>query len=231
MVSWIGKKCALVCATTSTVLPLGSAHVVSISSTIIQEIWDVCKTGLATFAFFYFDFRDADKQDLRSLLSSLLIQLSNRSHNFSTILSKFYLAHDCGSRQPSEGALMECLKDMLALPGQGEIYIVLDALDECPNVSGYPTPREKVLKIIQEVVRLCLPHVHLGIMSRPEVDIRDALAPLTAHNLSLNDQAGQKQDIFDYIKSMIHSDPRMQRWREEDRQLVIKTLMEKAGGM
>lgn len=233
MVSWIGKKCALVCVTTSNVFVLDGAHwdIISISSTIIQEIWDVCQTGLATLAFFYFDFRDAGKQDLRSLLSSLLVQLSNRSHNFSTILSKFYSAHDCGSRQPSEGALMECLKDMLTLPGQGEIYIVVDALDECPNVFGYPTPREKVLKTMQELVRLYLPHIHLGIMSRPEVDIQDALAPLAAHNLSLHNQAGQKRDISDYIKTVIYLDPKMQRWREEDKQLVIKTLTEKAGGM
>ena len=206
-------------------------HVISISSTIIQEIWDVCQAGLATLAFFYFDFRDSAKQDLRSLLSSLLVQLSNRSHSFSTILSEFYSAHDNGSRQPSEPALIKCLKDMLKLPGQGEIYIVVDALDECPNFSGYPTPREKVLKIKRELVGLHLPHLHLCIMSRPEVDIRDALAPLADHNVSLHDQAGQNRDISDYITSVIYSDPKMRRWREEDKKLVIKTLTEKAGGM
>jgi hypothetical protein len=126
---------------------------------------------------------------------------------------------------------MECLKDMLTLPGQGEIFIVVDALDECPNISGCPTPREKVLKIMQKLVHLHLPHVHFGIMSRPEVDIRDALAPFAVHNLSLHNQAGQNRDISEYIKSAIYSDPKMQRWREEDKQLVIKTLTEKAGGM
>ena len=229
--SWIRKKCALVCVTTSTCISFGGTYVISISSTIIQEIWDVCQAGLATLAFFYFDFRDDSKQNLRSLLSSLLVQLSNRSHSFSTILSGFYSAHDDGSRQPSEATLIKCLKDMLKLPGQGEIYIVVDALDECPNVSGYPTPREKVLKTMQDLVRLHLPHVHLCIMSRPEVDIQDALAPLAVHNLSLHNQAGQNRDISDYTKTVIYSDPKMQRWREEDKQLVIKTLTEKAGGM
>ena len=126
---------------------------------------------------------------------------------------------------------MECLKDMLTLPGQGEIYIVVDALDECPNFSGYPTPREQVLMIMQELIDLHLPHLHFCITSRPEVDIRDALEPLADHNVSLHDQAGQKQDIFDYIKSTIFSDPKMARWREEDRQLVLKILTEKVGGM
>jgi len=120
---------------------------------------------------------------------------------------------------------------MLSLPGQGEIYIVVDALDECPNVSGYPTPREEVLMFMQELVDLSLPHVHLCITSRPEVDIRDALQAFAVHNVSLQEQAGQNQDIYEYIKSVVYSDPKMQRWREEDKQLVLKTLLRKAGGM
>jgi hypothetical protein len=189
------------------------------------------QTGLATLAFFYYDFRDSGKQDARSLLSSLLIQLSHRSDGFSKFISTHYLSHGDGSRQPSENVLMECLKDMLMLPGQGEIYIVVDALDECPNISGYPTPREQVLMIVQELVGLRLPHVHFCIMSRPEVDIRDALEALAVYNMSLHEQAGQNQDISEYVTSVVYSDPKMRRWREEDKQLVTKTLIEKAGGM
>ena len=127
---------------------------------------------------------------------------------------------------------MKCLKDMLTLEQHHcEIYIVVDALDECPNSSGCPTPREDVLRIMQELASLHLSHLHLCITSRPEVDIQDALAPLAVHNVSLHEQAGQNQDILDYIKFFISSDPKILRWREEDRQLVFKTLTEKAGGM
>ena len=191
----------------------------------------MCRAGLATLAFFYFDFRDTKKQDLRSLLSSLLIQLSYRSDELSKILSELYIAHDRGSRQPRWEALLKCLKDMLSLPGQGKIYIIVDALDECPDFSGYPTPREQVLSVMKELVGLPLPHVHFCVMSRPEVDIRNILKPLAVHNVSLHEQAGQIQYISDYIKSVVYSDSKMGRWREEDKQLVIKTLTEKAGGM
>ena len=207
------------------------ALTLSISSTIIEEVRDLCHTGLATLAYFYFDFGNAAKQDVRSLLSSLLVQLSNRSDNFCTILYDLYSAHDRGSQQPSNNELMKCLKDMLILPGQGDIYIVVDALDECPNFSGCPTQREEVLGVIQGLVDLGLPHVHFCLMSRPEVDIRDALKPLADHNVSLHEQAGQNQDIFDYIKFIVYSDKKMRRWREEDKQMVIETLIKKAGGM
>ena len=192
---------------------------------------DMCQTGLATLAFFYFDFRDIGKQDARSLLSSLLIQLCLKSDKFSEIISSLYSTHGNGSRQPSEDVLLESLKDMLKLPGQGELYVVVDALDECPNVSGFPTPREQVLKVVQELVKLRLPHVNFCITSRPEVDIRHALGGLAIHNISLHEQAGQNQDISNYITSVISSDPKMLRWREEDKQLVIKTLIGNAGGM
>ena len=192
---------------------------------------DLRRIGLVTIAVFYFDFGDRGKQELRYLLSSILVQLCGSSDKFSEILSTLYQNHDRGSRQPSEEGLMECLKKMLRLPGQGTLYLIIDALDECPNSTGYPTSRERVLDAIQALIKLQLPHVHFCITSRPEIDIRDVLDPLTVHNIALHDQAGQNQDIVDYIDHFVRSDPRVRRWREEDKQLVIETLTRKAGGM
>jgi hypothetical protein len=187
--------------------------------------------GLATISIFYFDFRDRGKQEARHLLSSILIQLCGQSDEYSEILSSLFTGHDRGIRQPSEDKLMECLKSMLKLPGQSPLYLVIDALDECPNSSGYPTQREEVLAVMQELIDLQLPQVHFCITSRPEIDIKDVLKPLAVHNVPLHEQAGQNQDIVDYINHFVRSDPKVRRWREEDKQLVIETLMEKAGGM
>jgi hypothetical protein len=123
------------------------------------------------------------------------------------------------------------MKDMLGSPGQGTIYIIIDALDECPDISGVRSAREKVLDIIDELVNLNLPNVHICVASRPEIDIRNALEPLNPLQISLHDQDGQKNDIIEYIKSVIHSDQKMKNWREEDKQLVIDTLSDKADGM
>jgi hypothetical protein len=207
------------------------ALTLSTSSSIIEEVQNMSQTGLATLAFFYFDFRDAGKQDARSLLSSLLVQLCHGSNKLSDIISTSRQDHGNGTRQPSEVVLLECLKEVLKLPGQGELYIVVDALDECPDFSGYPTPREQVLTILQELVELHLAHVHFCFTSRPEVDIQDALEGLAVQNVSLHEQAGQNQDIFYYIKSAVSSDTKMRRWREEDKKLVINTLMTRARGM
>jgi hypothetical protein len=120
---------------------------------------------------------------------------------------------------------------MLTLPDQHPVYIIIDALDECPNTSGMPSPREQVLDLLKELVELFLPNLHLCVTSRPEVDIRHALEASTSRRVSLHEQNGQKEDIVDYVTSVVHSDPKMQRWREEDKNLVIETLSERADGM
>ena len=98
-------------------------------------------------AYFYFDFRDAHKQGLRDLVTSLLTQLSVSSRPRCDILSDLYSAHDEGKNQPSDGILTECLKKMLTLPHQRPTFLIIDALDESPNTSGIPSPRETVLQL------------------------------------------------------------------------------------
>jgi hypothetical protein len=203
------------------------------SSAIIQDIEALCKTGLASIAYFYFDFRDLNKQNRRSLLSSVLVQLSAQSSPRCDVLHRLYLEHDKRSQAPSDAALTQCLKDMLTIPNQPPIYIVLDALDECPNSYGIPSPREQVITLVKELVNLHLPHLHICVTSRPVFDIRATLGPLALHSVSLHDESGQKEDIADYVNSIIYSDAEtmMKRWREEDKIMVVESLSEKADGM
>ena len=182
-------------------------------------------------AYFYFDFRDVDKQKLHNLLPSLLIQLSAWSNPYCDILSQLYSAHGRGAQKPSDRAMVECLKEMLALEVPGSTYIIMDALDECPITSTIPSPREDVLELVNELVSLHLPNLHICVTSRPEYDIRIVLKRLTKNPVSLHDESGQQEDIANYVASFVRSNQRMQRWREEDKNLVIKTLSEKADGM
>ena len=187
--------------------------------------------GLATIAYYYFDFRDVKKQDRYGLLSSLLSQLSVESDSCYEVLSRLYVDNAGGTRKPTRSALSKCMTDMLSLPGQAPIYIIVDALDECSNLSGKPSAREEVLNLIEELVDLNLPNVHLCVASRPEMDIRMVLEPLASLQISLHDERGQKKDIIDYIKFVVRSDRWMWRWREEDQNLVIDTLSQNADGM
>ena len=229
--SWFGQEYPQVCASSTDFI--WGLLISSLSSTIIQDIEVICEAGQASMGYFYFDFRNAGKQNLPDLVSSLLTQLSATSDLRFDVLSPLYLAHDRGKKQPSDVVLADCLKQMLSLPAQRPIYLVIDAIDECPNSTGIPSPRERVLRLIRELVELHIPNLHICVTSRPEVDIRDVIDPLTSRQVSLHDQSGQKEDIVEYVKSVVYSDsePIMKRWRTEDKELVIETLSERADGM
>ena len=182
-------------------------------------------------AYFYCDFRDEDKQNCRNLVLPIISQLCAQSNLCCDTLSRVYLAHNEGAQKPSDETLSKCLTEMLSLPIQGHIYLFVDALDECPNNSGFPTPREEVLELLNGLISLRLPNLHICVTSRPEIDIQTFLEPLTSLRISLHNQSGQKKDVMDYIRSIVNSDKKMRRWREEDRKLVIKMLSERADGM
>ncbi|KAF8263232.1 hypothetical protein EI94DRAFT_1741468 [Lactarius quietus] len=176
------------------------------ASSIVEEITAIRKDGSSIMAYFYFDFRDLNKQTCHHLLLSLVSQLSNRSSLSCDILHRVYETHEKGTRQPSDDTLKECLKEILSLPGQGPIFIILDALDE---------------------------YLHICATSRPEADIRAALEPLAFRSVSLHDESGQKTDIADYVRTVVNLSPSMamRRWRDDDKNLVIETLIERADGM
>jgi len=120
---------------------------------------------------------------------------------------------------------------MLSATTQHPIYIVVDALDECPDTSGVRSPRERVLSFIKDLVNLRLPNLHICATSRPEIDIRVRLEPLASRHVSLHDQTGHKEDITKYIMSEVDVIANDKRWREDDKDLVIETLSKKADGM
>ncbi len=191
------------------------------------------KSGLASLAFFYCDFRDDQKKDRHGLLSSLLVQLGEQSDTYSAILSEFYEAHRRGSQQShaSDNELADCLNDMLKLPGQATVYIVIDALDECPIATGSQLPREEVLEIVEGLVKSEIPNLQICVTSRPEADILSILESLAFRSVSFHSEDGQVHDIAEYVKSFVHSDREMRRWKATDKQLVIEVLTKKADGM
>jgi hypothetical protein len=188
------------------------------------------KAGLASLAFFYCDFREDRKKELRGLLASFLVQLYHQSDSYFDLLSKFYSEYDKGSRPPSDDALAGCLMDLLRVPGQAPVYLIVDALDGCLNQFVFPSPRAKVLSLIEGLVNRQILNLRMCVTSRPEPDIKDVLYPLFFRDISLHDESGQKRDIEGYIKSFINTCT-TKRWKEMHRKLAIDFLMERSNGM
>lgn len=203
----------------------------SLRSSIIEDIHGMCTTGLASLAFYYCDFRDDQKKGLRGLLSSLLVQLCDQSDAYYGVLSEIYSAHRSGEQQASDNALVQCLKQILKLPKEPTVYIIIDALDECPATTGLPTPREEVLEFVRELVELQVASLRICVTSRPEADIEPVLGPLAFRSVTLHGESGQAHDIAEYIKSIVNTDSKIRMWRKVDKEHVIEVLTRKADGM
>jgi hypothetical protein len=202
------------------------------SSAVIKHVISLRDSGMASLAYFYFDFRDEEKkQDLRNFVKSLLVQLSAHSIPCCNIISCVYTTHGKGTQQPSDDALKTCLRQMLSSASEKPLYIIVDALDECPNSSGMPTPRKDILKLLESLVQLRLPNLRICVTSRLEVDIKNVLGPLADISVSLHDESGHMKDISDYVSKVVYSDKKMSIWRSDQKELVVKELSKKANRM
>src|SRR5260221_9118961 len=183
----------------------------SISSAIIEDIDTMRKDGSTLIAYYYFDFKDSSKHDVRGMLKSLLLQLGGFSSHCWDALHQLYMSCRDGSEQPSEASLTKCLKTMLKFSDQVPVFVVLDALDECPSTTGTPSPREKVLAFVEALVLSNHPNLFMCITSRPEQDIQAVLNPLTSASsrVCFHEESGQREDISHYVRSFVHSDRAM----------------------
>jgi hypothetical protein len=203
-----------------------------VSSAIIEEIEVMQKCGLASLAFYYHDFREDQKKGLRGLLSSFLFQLCAQSDPYYDIVSRFYSTRP-GKRTLSNDELVRPLKELLELPGQPPVYLIIDGLDECPNTSksSMRSPREEVLKFLEQLAKSRLSNLRLCVTSQPETDIKTVLEPLTFRSISIHDERGQTDDIENYVRSVVNTDPMNRMWKQEDKALVTNVLTERANGM
>ena len=189
------------------------------------------RPGLALLAIYYYDYREDKKKDLYGLLSSVLFQLCQQSDSYHLILSTFYSTHLNIAQTPGDDELIRCLVDLLKLPGSQPIYLIIDALDECPSTSSLSSPREKLLWLLEDLVEMQLPNLRICVTSRPEIDIKTILEPLAFRSVSLHDASGQQKDITDYIGSIVSTNKKMNNWSPHYKQLVIDVLTRKADGM
>ena len=188
------------------------------------------RSGLAMLAFYYYDSREDEKKDLYGLLASVLFQLCDQSESYYAILSTFYSRCN-GAKRPSDAELLWCLMDLLKRPGPRPLYLVIDALDECPSTSSLSSHHEKLLSFLEDLVEAQLPNLRICVTSGPEVSIKAILEPLAFRSVSLDDESGHKGDIVKYIESIVNTNKNMQKWNPEHKQLVIDVLTKKADGM
>ena len=183
-----------------------------------------CETNPSSaFAYFFFDGRDGQRglQLVDSLIRSLIVQFAAPYGGIPATLAKLYLSCHDGKSQPSMQSLQSVL--LTILESFDEIYIVLDALDECTEKKG-------LLKWIKQMTSWKRSKLHLLATSRPEEDIAKHLRLLDPDHVYIK-QDLIIPDVERYIDCILDGEDAFDRWRDEIKANIKSKLLESAGGM
>jgi hypothetical protein len=110
--------------------------------------------------------------------------------------------------------------------------MIVDALDECPNLPVVLTPRQEVLHFLQELVE-SISNLHVCVTSRLDVDIniKPVLDHLPSYVIFLHEEPQQIDDINGFITWFVDNDEGMQGWTSEVKKQAIDALASGANGM
>ncbi|KAJ5998783.1 hypothetical protein N7451_006593 [Penicillium sp. IBT 35674x] len=171
--------------------------------------------------YFYFSFNDESKQDISGMLRALLVQLSAQLEHGEQSLEQLHALYKPNT--PPVDALLDCLRDTISQ--SSEIYLLIDALDECPRDSK----RDNVLSAINTMQQWGLPGLHLLVTSRDEIDIRQSMAISGDQDISMRNVEIDK-DIVNYVAYQLNNDPKLQKWKGRHNEIQDR-LTEKAQGV
>jgi hypothetical protein len=191
-------------------------------SSIIHQVERHCSQDPSlAFAYFYFDFNDAKKQIVRSLICSVITQFSRRCANIPEGLAGLYSHCIDGEHQPTTTALMKVLRDIPA--GFRHTYIMIDALDECVE-------HDNLLLFIEEITDWELDNLHILATSRPDQIMKESIASRTSYTVNIQ-SAVVDVDIQIHIHERLQNDVRLHKWPLKVKQEIEMSLMGGAEGM
>ena len=175
--------------------------------------------------YFYFDFKDVEKQGQEKMIRSLILQLSSQYGSTPQSLEALHSSCVNGERQPTRDMLLATLHQIME--SFEETFIILDALDECSE-------RGELLEGLEEFYHWTDVNLHILSTSRREKDIEERLEPLTHCQGKIPiDSIHVNNDIRAYVHGKLQTELKLKRWCKEPRvqREIEDALMEKADGM
>ncbi|KAG5654901.1 hypothetical protein KAF25_010946 [Fusarium avenaceum] len=199
-----------------------------LSSSVIKDL----QTGPSyrSVIYYYFDFSNNQKQTFDSSLRSFICQLYCKFEDVRSSLNALYDTCMEGYQQPSTDSL-EAVFIKMTQPIR-ELWIVLDALDECSTDERSAT----VLPWIKRLSSSQHCNTHVLVTSRPERDIEKVITgwELEKYIIRLTDNL-IAEDIRAYVKARVRNPQSklMERWNQRNDVLdeIENVLVKKANGM
>lgn len=195
-----------------------------LASTVIQDL-EAKQNSSQTLLYHFFDFTDAQKQTFENAIRSLLMQLYLKMRRgIKNELDRLWESCKDGSEKPRMQSLKTTFVTMLKQAV--EVWIVLDALDECPL-------RNDLLHWLQDLRRDQM-NVHILVTSRPEQDIKSTIERICCDQEIMairDDLIGN--DIRNYVHARIKEHEGLRRWQKRPaiQEEIEANLIDKANGM
>jgi hypothetical protein len=154
------------------------------------------------------------------LMASLWRQLV-LGHPISKAVRDLHRKHHEPRTRPSLKEVMEVLQLQICQYTESKVFIIVDALDECPeeNYTQHTVLGE---------LRSLLPRVHLMVTSRPHINIISDIPELIRLEICATDE-----DLRQYIHARIALDRQLTRYMKTDAHLqqdVLNAVVSKADG-
>ncbi|MCJ1388748.1 hypothetical protein MMC18_001597 [Xylographa bjoerkii] len=230
-------------------LKIGCGKTVLCSS-IIENV----KKAGGLLLFFYFSFRDSSVQPLAALLRSFISQLCPPDYILPQLRQVY---NECRKIYPPKSAstselqalLLSILQDkrekhqelerseacFIMKDGReslrrGDVYIIVDALDEIP----FGPQRDKILDLFQILTTLDIPYLHMLMTTRYCSDIRSMLVDACKWDLLPIKQSVVERDIRTYVDKTLKGHSRLARLVGRSttmKKLIDVYLVQQSGGM
>lgn len=169
-----------------------------------------------SLAYWYFQFSYDKSQSVDRMMRSFVRQLSRTP--LAPSVSKTWEEHSRKGSQPDRKTTMSMLDGVLSsLPG--DVYIILDALDECPQKPNHHE-RESLLSLLVSIAERYKENIHILTTSRPEQDISQTMKSFPSINL----EQRLAKDVETFVRAQLDGGS-LRELDADTKVLVIDTLL------
>ncbi|KAF8850847.1 hypothetical protein BDZ45DRAFT_538316, partial [Acephala macrosclerotiorum] len=191
-------------------------------STIIETLRSQSQFDTnSTVAYFYFDYKDRKKQDIANLFRSLIVQLSSQNDLPSRSLMNLYDKYHSGNFPAKLFDLMNSVANMILEHSQ--VYIVVDALDECMEVPN-------ILDSLSQILAQHNRRLHLLVCSRWQMGIMKTLSQMPIETIAFR-KPDLDSDLRAFIQHQLENRPSLSQRPSAVKEEITKVLLERADGM
>lgn len=193
---------------------------------LIEELTETLKiTPHMALAFHFCDNRNQSSNTATAVVRQMLFQLFQQRPNHFGILQKAYDVQGPKLFQDFD-TLWVILKAVIKVYGEGELFLLIDALDECDEKS-----RGLLMAGMKEITQDNL-NVRVFFTCRPEADIEQQYRSKNDRTLSCHIKGSDiDSDIQLYMADKVPKLCEGKAWGQPEIDLITNNLMEKANGI